>query len=135
MKMIVAAAFAFAAVSAGALDLVPQPVSVKEMGGKFECRGEPAKVASYSVDASIPKEGYRLVVAADGVKIASSDEAGRFYAEQTLKSLAVKKEKPKGSKEEDSYSVPCVEIEDAPRYPWRGVHLDECRHFFGKEIV
>ena len=138
MKMIVAAAFAFVAVSAGALNLVPQPVSVKETGGELKFEGEIAKLAAYSVDSSIPKEGYRLSVTKDGVKVSSSDEAGRFYAEQTLAALVVTKEVPpakKGEKKTVETSLPCVEIYDYPRYPWRGVHLDECRHFFGKETV
>jgi hexosaminidase len=31
--------------------------------------------------------------------------------------------------------MPCCEIEDWPEYPWRGMLIDEGRHFFGKETV
>ena len=62
-----------------------------------------------------------------GIAISSSDAAGRFYAVETLKQLE--------SSGRGVTRVPCVEIEDSPRYRWRGFHLDECRHFFGKEVV
>ena len=31
--------------------------------------------------------------------------------------------------------LPCVEIEDSPRFKWRGLHLDVCRHFFDVDFV
>lgn len=77
----------------------------------------------YATDASLPAEGYRLSISSDGIHIASSTSAGRFYAEVTLKQLR------------DRNGVPCAEIEDAPEYRWRGLLLDEGRHFFGKTIV
>ena len=99
--------------------LVPRPVKLVEKGGFA-----PEKVAIREVeDASIPAEGYRLSVAADGITITASGAAGKFYARQTLKQLTSDKK------------IPCVEIEDAPAYSWRGVHMDDCRHFFGKETV
>ena len=33
------------------------------------------------------------------------------------------------------WSLPSVEIEDAPRFEWRGFMLDEGRHFFGKDEI
>ena len=72
--------------------------------------------------AELPPEGYRIRVGADGKPvIEAADAAGRFYAEQTLAQL------PKPLK-------PC-EIEDWPTLRHRGIHLDESRHFFGKETV
>ncbi len=124
---------AVAAMAAGCafaeINVVPRPAKTVEKPGVCQIAGK-AKVTdkvSYATDASIPKEGYRLVVAENGIRVASSDAAGKFYALETLKQLA----RPNKL----GLSVPCVEIEDAPRYAWRGVHLDECRHFFGKEVV
>ena len=106
-----------------AVALVPQPQKVTELGG------ETANMAVTRVtDAALPAEGYRLKVTPDGVTVASSDAAGAFYAEQTLEQLRVKGKDGKAS-------LPLVEIEDAPRYRWRGVHVDDCRHFFGKETL
>ena len=101
-----------------AVALVPQPAKLVETGGVTKN----AEIR-YVTDSAVPAEGYRLKVAADGITVTSSDAAGRFYAGMTLAQL------------KDGNAWPCVEIEDAPAYRWRGAHLDECRHFFGKETV
>jgi len=106
------------------LGLVPAPKKVEL--GEGECCF--AALATKRIRAvSISNEGYRLEVTKDGIVICSSTDAGAFYAEQTLKQLA--------KKTADGWSVPAVRIEDEPAYSWRGLHLDESRHFFGKEIV
>ena len=79
-------------------------------------------------DASFPAEGYRLKVMADGVAIAAADAAGEFYALQTLRQLAV-------ADGTNAVSLACCEIADWPAYRWRGLLIDEARHFFGKDIV
>ena len=112
-----------AAMLLAALALVPQPTEVVEKEGFCE---KPDSIV-VSSDASIPAEGYRLKITTDGITIASSDDAGAFYAKVTLGQLAVKDGK--------ATKYPCVEISDAPRYRWRGIHFDDCRHFFGKEQV
>ena len=33
------------------------------------------------------------------------------------------------------WSIPCVKITDRPRYAWRGMHLDSCRHFMSTNVV
>ena len=99
--------------------LVPAPQKMSVTDGTFtKCRA-----VTYARDAKIPAEGYRLKVEADSIKVWSSDAAGRFYADETLKQLA------------ENGRIPLVEIEDAPRFPWRGILLDESRHFFGKETL
>ena len=98
------------------LSLVPKPGRVVLTGGVTTRTN-----ITFVTDAGLPSEGYRLVVTKEGVTVASRDEAGAFYARQTLKQL--------GS------PLPCVTIEDAPAFRWRGFMLDEGRHFFGKEVV
>ena len=132
MKKLIARSLMFAAalVVSGvyaAPAIMPAPRKLVEKEGVFTCKGSAAKVAAFETDSSIPKEGYRISVTASGIKITSSDAAGRFYALETLKQLE--------SQAKGGTKVPCVEIEDSPRYQWRGFHLDECRHFFGKEVV
>ena len=113
-----------AATDSEAHSIVPAPRKATFGEGSFACKGDVAASARFATDAAIPKEGYRLSVSVEGISVVSSGEAGRFYALETLKQLA-----------EDGSSIPIVEIEDSPSYQWRGFHLDECRHFFGKETV
>ena len=82
---------------------------------------------AFSKDAALPPEGYRLSVSPDGVRVTSRDDAGAFYAVQTLKQL--------GARDGSGLTLPVVEIEDAPRFGWRGVLHDDVNNFFGKEAV
>ncbi len=120
---------AIALQATAAVNVIPMPNKVIEREGSFVCdrKGLVSRIV-FAKDEAVPEEGYRLLVDKDGIKVFSSDEAGRFYAIETLKQLAT----PSG---EGQVSVPAVEIEDAPRYKWRGLHWDDCRHFFGKEAV
>lgn len=125
---------AFAATACGAmaasaaLSVIPAPRELKEMPGYFDATNafDTVPVAS-SVDAALPKEGYALTVSPEGISVRSSTDTGLFYARQTLLQLAQKTKK--------GWRYPCVEIVDSPAYGWRGVLLDEGRHFFGKETV
>ncbi len=79
-------------------------------------------------------EGYQLEVSQEKIKILGRTPQGVFYGIQTLRQLfPVEIESP--SKINNEWSVPCVSIEDSPRFSWRGFMLDESRHFFGKETV
>ena len=113
--------------------LVPAPRRMKVGSGGYAVTASNINdiVVHTTEDKSLPPEGYRLVVTTDGVSVASADAAGAFYARQTLRQLAGCGADAIGSSAPSS--IPCVEIEDSPAYRWRGVHLDEVRHFFGKE--
>ncbi|MBN2375392.1 MAG: family 20 glycosylhydrolase [Sedimentisphaerales bacterium] len=81
------------------------------------------------------KEGYALEVKDDGVVITAASAHGVFNGCQTLRQLLPTEIESKTKVAGISWSVPKVKIEDEPRYPWRGMHLDVCRHFFDKEFV
>ena len=73
-------------------------------------------------------ESYQLKVTGDGITIAGPTEAGVFYGIQSLrKSLPV----AVGA----DISMPAVEINDAPRFGYRGAHFDTSRHFFTVDEV
>lgn len=76
------------------------------------------------------KEGYTLDVNPGKITITASGGAGVFYAFQTL--LQVLPAKVDVRKTEGSFylKIPCVLITDAPRFPFRGMHLDCSRHFY-----
>ena len=75
-------------------------------------------------------EGYKLSVTPTQINITAATAQGFFYGVQTLLQLLpteVFSEKSLRSKV--NWIVPCVEIEDKPRYAYRGLHLDAGRHF------
>ena len=83
----------------------------------------------------IKAEAYHLSVKAEGIRIEASDAAGLYYALLSLEQLSCI-ELLAGVKVKNwDRSFPCVEIEDTPRFGWRGFMLDEGRHFYGKDEV
>ena len=73
-------------------------------------------------------EGYKLAVTPAGIEINAKTEAGAFYGMQTVLQLLPAEVESKSVVKTD-WTMPCVTIEDAPRFAYRGVHLDPCRHF------
>jgi len=62
--------------------------------------------------------------------------AGIFYGLQTIRALLPIEIERKGMvSDKITWSIPGVKIKDMPRYKWRGMHLDVCRHFMPKEFV
>ena len=109
-----------------ALTVVPQPSQLSLHGGWYSVdsaafRRDPSAFITLVTDSSIPAEGYRLEVDRRGISVASSDERGAFYAQQTLLQMLSCK------------GIPCGSISDAPRFPYRGLMVDVSRHFFPKE--
>lgn len=110
--------------------IVPAPVSVKVTSGQWRAKATEVTDAlcKMMVDSSLAKEGYRIsITESNGIAVASADDAGAFYALQTLKQLA--------TVSWGRIAFPCCEIEDRPRFGWRGVHIDDSRHFFGKAAI
>ena len=79
-------------------------------------------------------EGYKLVVTPAGIEINAKTEAGAYYGMQTVLQLLPAEVESKTVVKTD-WTLPCVTIEDAPRFAYRGVHLDPCRHFQTVEEV
>lgn len=87
-----------------------------------------------SLDKSLPKEGYTLVVKPDKISITAADHNGALYALETLRQL-LPKEFESTTPVKTDWAVPAVTITDAPQYAWRGLMLDVSRHFFPKEYI
>ncbi|MBC8065577.1 MAG: beta-N-acetylhexosaminidase, partial [Chlorobia bacterium] len=81
------------------------------------------------------EEGYRLSSSPDGVLIVAAKPAGLFYGVQSLRQLLPVSAFEKKPKLSEGWTVPGCEIVDKPRFGWRGMHLDESRHFFGPKFV
>ncbi len=99
----------------------------KDLGVKLGEASEDAIAFEY--DSDIPAEGYEIEITDKGIEIETSDNSGALYAVQTLRMAAMA-----GTKARDTY-LPGAEIEDSPRFGWRGVNIDEARHFFGEREI
>ncbi|CAM4119704.1 beta-N-acetylhexosaminidase [Flavobacterium weaverense] len=77
---------------------------------------------------SVPADGYTLNVSKTGMLIKGKSINGLLNGFQTLLQIFSAKEVKKGT-------IPFVEIEDYPRFEWRGMMLDVSRQFFDKETV
>lgn len=88
------------------------------------------------LNPQLPAEAYKLNVTKEQVRIEAARPAGFYYALQTLKQL-MPRNVMAGVATSDhlQWSLPSVEIEDVPRFEWRGFMLDEGRHFFGKDEI
>lgn len=78
-------------------------------------------------DPALPEseEGYELEIRPAGIAIRSHGEVGLFYGLQTLLQL----------QQQFGNRIPAQKITDAPRFSYRGLHLDVSRHFFDKDFV
>lgn len=76
-------------------------------------------------DGPVGPESYRLDVTTERIELVARDARGLFYGVQTLRQLIAAPSK----------GIPAVHIEDAPRFPYRGLHLDVGRHFFPVEFI
>jgi len=100
--------------------------------------GGSAPTISLRLDSSLARlgdEGYLLSVTSRQITIRARRPAGAFYAIETLRQLLppdiFRTAPPVGV----TWTVPGVQIEDKPRFPWRGALLDVARHFMPKEFV
>jgi hexosaminidase len=77
----------------------------------------------------INDEGYQLKIEEKQILISSKNAKGAFYAVQSLLQLLPLKTVDK------SIAIQCLEIKDAPRFSYRGMHLDVARHFFSVAFI
>lgn len=90
---------------------------------------------SFIMDTSLPHEAYTLKVGKKGVTVMASGLNGFNYAIQTLKQMLPAAIYGKTAAASEDWNLPCCEIEDAPRFVYRGMHLDVSRHFFDIDMV
>ncbi len=78
-------------------------------------------------DSVAHQEGYQLLVSAEGIKVKAATAAGIFYGINSLSQLL--------SQKDQVTSIPFVRIFDAPRFEYRGMHLDVGRHYFPPSFI
>lgn len=88
----------------------------------------------FKVNNAIPAEAYKIRVSRKAVRVEASDLNGFNYAVQTIKQM-LPVEIFGNVVVEKEWTLPCVVIKDAPRFAYRGMHLDVSRHFYNIEQV
>ena len=96
------------------------------------CKSSKDGMIHFGVNPNLGAEEYFLQVKEDGVNVEASAFGGFFYAIQTLKQM-LPAEVYGGKKAKAAWLLPCVTVLDAPRFDYRGIHLDPCRHFWTVE--
>ena len=166
---------------ASAINIIPQPLSVREDKGTFKLKGTPiscdsqigeipkAAVAElsaqltlvagqiypvsnpvglaetvregsgrgiiFAVDPTLVDEAYTIKIDKKKAVILANSDGGFLYAIQTLKQLMPVSIYGKATDEKAKWELPCCEIKDKPRFAYRGMHLDCCRHFWTVDEV
>ena len=107
-------------------DIIPMPTSIKmdKRGRTLAMTPEPRVTERLNSQVTSP-EGWRLTVNEKGITVEGSTAAGLFYGQQALRQILV----------DAPQSLPYAVVESAPRFPYRAMHLDVCRHFFDKHFV
>jgi hexosaminidase len=75
------------------------------------------------------EEACRLTISPQAVTLEAAGKPGMYHGLQILRQLFLSRDSP-GTAE-----IPCVEIEDWPRFPWRGFMLDVSRHFYSLGFI
>ncbi|WP_420384729.1 family 20 glycosylhydrolase [Roseivirga sp.] len=109
-----------------------QPMSflndfLKTAGWSSHIAKEGSAEIHFEAKAGMAEEAYELSVNATGVHIRASHESGFFYGVQSLIQML-----PPGKQ---IANLPYLEIQDEPRFQWRGLHLDVGRHFFPPDFI
>lgn len=95
--------------------------------------GKAINAVTVKLGSDFKPEGYALSIKPSGISIEASGASGVFYAIQSLRQL-LPSNIESGNKHE-FFKLKCLKIEDAPRFEYRGMHLDVGRHFFTADDV
>ena len=79
----------------------------------------------------LAKEEYYLKIKKEGITLEASGPEGQMHAIQSLRQLIPIDYKDRLL----NIPIKCVEIHDYPRFKWRGLLLDCCRHFIEKDFI
>ena len=107
--------------------ILPRPAEIEICEGSYTFTGEPSVKV---VRKNGPAESYTLEIKRKGVTITAADEAGEFYARQSLAQMLLAAKSLNGSK-----SLQCGIVRDYPRFAYRGLHIDVSRHFYSIDFL
>jgi N-acetyl-beta-hexosaminidase len=131
MKQIMILAIMLCTTTHAVVNILPTPAKLEAQPGVYDV-GSGAEIAldgTFSkhwkidfqpLEKDLGDEGYQLEVAESGVTVRASTKAGKYYALVSLKQLA-------GLSVDGQ--IPCVKIEDQPKYGWRSFMIDSGRQY------
>jgi hexosaminidase len=105
------------------------------IGQLSSCEGPGNTISLVLADRGFGDEGYELAVRKRGILITANTPQGVFYGLQSVRQLLPPQIESSERVEGVQLLVQLVQIKDRPSYAWRGLMLDESRHFFGKAYV
>jgi hexosaminidase len=86
----------------------------------------------FTTDTSLKEEGYEIHISEAGIRLSAKMARGAFYAAQSLSQMFWQITR---DHKMSSFELKYIIIRDAPKYPWRGFHIDISRHCFTKEYI
>ena len=86
-------------------------------------------------EPALGQEGYALDVTPDNIMLIASHPAGLFRGAQTLRQLLPPEIEAGRPAPDAKWSIPCLRIDDQPRFTWRGYMLDCARHFMSTDTI
>jgi hexosaminidase len=145
------------------LSIIPAPVSIKYKEGAFQSKGLPVITGDAEFKREIDTacgqlrddfgkmgvkdsetgkhiicnkglenpngEAYQLDITGENITIKAATGAGAYHGLQTLRQLFLSDFK------DGTFSLPCAEIIDYPRFSWRGNMLDCSRYFYSVPFI
>jgi hexosaminidase len=97
--------------------------------------GPPSSIhLSLRAAGALGAEGYEMIVSPHTIRISAGTVAGLFYGVQTLRQMLPPEIESRAPRKE-RMEVPCVSIQDSPRFSWRGLMLDCSRTFLPPAYV
>ncbi len=100
-------------------------ITFSQKGGQkliLDCQNASNNYPSISDD-----ESYNLVISGKKIILTARSETGILYGLESLLQLV--------KEEDDQWIIPALNIDDQPRYPWRGLMIDVARHWIPKEVI
>lgn len=118
LVFLISISFMVPTIAQGLDSVIPAPVEVVLVDGVYKYDETPR--VQYDRIVEMPSESYMIRISRKGITVVSSDDAGEFYARQTLRQM---------TQDGRIKELQCCEIKDYPRFPYRGLHFDVSRHF------
>ncbi len=90
---------------------------------------------SVAYTSGLGDEAYELHVSTQGIRIQAATAQGIFYAMQSLRQIMRMDVVTDADRNQRHWKIPVVDITDAPRFSYRGMHLDVCRHIMPMAFI